>query len=85
MSRFKQYPLSIFISLLAAYPAYAQDSEEISIEDISFLLDFSLQELIDIPLVTASRKVEARDQTPAHVMVVTRKQIRERRYIRVLY
>ncbi|HRD34592.1 MAG TPA: TonB-dependent receptor [Rhodocyclaceae bacterium] len=44
------------------------------------LLPLSLEELISTPIVTASRRVEARDHTPAHVMVVTRQQIRERRY-----
>ena len=44
------------------------------------LLDLSLAELINIPVITASRSAEHRDQTPAHIMVVTREQIRERRY-----
>jgi outer membrane receptor protein involved in Fe transport len=44
------------------------------------LLELSLAELINTPIVTASRSAEKRDQTPAHVVVVTREQIRERRY-----
>lgn len=44
------------------------------------LMELSLAELINIPIVTASRSAETRDQTAAHIMVVTREQIRERRY-----
>lgn len=49
-------------------------------QDVMRLLPLSLEELINTPIVTASRRVELRDHTPAHVMVVTREQIRERRY-----
>ena len=51
-----------------------------SLEDVQQLLDLSLEELIATPVVTASRQSETRDQTPAHVMVFTREQIRQRRY-----
>lgn len=44
------------------------------------LLELSLAELINTPVITASRSAENRDQTPAHIMVITRDQIRERRY-----
>lgn len=46
----------------------------------SMLLDMSLADLINVSVVTASRKAETRDRTPAHIMVVTREEIRERRY-----
>jgi len=48
--------------------------------DIDKLMPMSLMELISLPVVTASRQTETRDQTPAHIVVVTREQIRERRY-----
>ncbi len=48
--------------------------------DLRTLLPLSLEELIATPVVTASRHAELREQTPAHVMVVTREQIRDRRY-----
>lgn len=48
--------------------------------DIDRLMPLSLMELINIPVVTASRQRESRDQTPSHIMVFTREQIRERRY-----
>ena len=35
---------------------------------------------MNVPFVTASRHQEKRDQTPANIMVITREQIRERRY-----
>lgn len=47
---------------------------------LSELLPLSLDELMATPVVTASRKQESREQTPAHIMVYTREQIRERRY-----
>lgn len=61
---------------LAAQPARAgHDAQE-----ARQLLQLSLQDLIATPMITASRQSETRDQTPAHVMVFTRAQIRERRY-----
>jgi outer membrane receptor for ferrienterochelin and colicins len=48
--------------------------------DVEKLMSLSLMELIRVPVVTASRQIETRDQTPAHIIVVTRQQIRERRY-----
>ena len=48
--------------------------------DAERLMSLSLQDLIGMPVVTASRQAETRDQTPAHIIVVTREQIRERRY-----
>ncbi|OGB82180.1 MAG: TonB-dependent receptor [Burkholderiales bacterium RIFOXYD2_FULL_59_8] len=44
------------------------------------LMPLSLLELINLPVVTASRQLETRDQTPSHILVFTREQIRERRY-----
>jgi outer membrane receptor protein involved in Fe transport len=44
------------------------------------LLPLSLEELIATPVVTASRHQEGREQTPAHIMVFTRDQMRDRRY-----
>lgn len=44
------------------------------------LLPLSLAELINIPVVTASRQPESRSHTPAHIIVISREQIRERRY-----
>lgn len=63
-------------------PAQAMATEAAgSIEaELDRLMPLSLAELINIPVVTASRRHETRDQTPAHIVVVTREQIRERRY-----
>ena len=49
--------------------------------DVEQLLDLSLEDLIALPVVTASRKAETRDQTPAHIVVITREQIQSRRYM----
>jgi outer membrane receptor protein involved in Fe transport len=58
----------------AAWPAASMEA------DLVKLMPLSLDELINLPVVTASRQYETRDQTPAHIVVVTREQIRERRY-----
>ncbi len=49
-------------------------------DDVQQLLELSLQDLIATPVVTASRQSQTRDQTPAHIMVLTREQIQQRRY-----
>lgn len=43
-------------------------------------MQLSLNDLIRTPIVTASRRSESRDETASHVVVVTREQIRDRRY-----
>ncbi len=52
----------------------------VSADELGQLLPLSLEELLATPVVTASRRPEAREQTPAHIMVFNREQIRERRY-----
>lgn len=49
-------------------------------QEVDALLSLSLEELVSLPIVTASRRSEARDHTPAHVIVITQRQIRERQY-----
>ena len=49
-------------------------------ENLQNLLPLSLDELMATPVVTASRPQEARERVPAHIMVFTRDQIRDRRY-----
>lgn len=62
-------------SLAIAVPAWADDGN-----DVSRLLALSLEDLLNTPVVTASRQMETRSQSPAHIMVITREQIRQRRY-----
>ncbi len=63
--------------LLLAGSAIAATSVE---SDLARIMPLSLTELINLPVVTASRQLETRDQTPSHILVITREQIRERRY-----
>ncbi|MFZ5484233.1 MAG: TonB-dependent receptor plug domain-containing protein [Pseudomonadota bacterium] len=49
-------------------------------EDFKQLLNLSLDELLNLPVVTASRQSELRDHTASHIVVVTAEQIRERRW-----
>ena len=66
------------LSLCAlAVPALAANP---GADDVLRLVPLSLAELLAIPVVTASRQQENRAHTPAHIVVVTREQIRERRY-----
>jgi len=69
-------PLCLCLAALTiCSPTWAADEA-----DISHLLSLSLEDLINTPVVTASRQSEKRSQSPAHIIVVTRDQIRERRY-----
>lgn len=61
--------------LLGSSSSYAFEDTK-----LGSLLDLSLDDLMSIPIVTASRQVETRHDTPAHVMVITRNQIQDRRY-----
>lgn len=70
----------MFTCLAWGQPAYAAGSAGSIEADLEQLMPLSLMELINIPVVTASRQRETRDRTPAHIVVVTREQIRERRY-----
>ncbi|MDD2914508.1 MAG: TonB-dependent receptor [Gallionella sp.] len=68
----------LFLSILTWWqPAVAADTLDVDLEK---LYSLSLEDLINMPIVTASRQNETRDQTPAHIMLITREQIRERRY-----
>ena len=66
-------PTLIAFSLLTLNTVHAA-------EDVLALMPLSLEELIATPVTTASRRSEVREQTPAHIMVFTREQIRDRRY-----
>ena len=61
------------LALLAQPTARAADT-------VGSLLPLSLDELLATPVVTASRRAEGREQTPSHIMVFTREQMRDRRY-----
>lgn len=65
----------VVLSLLATWSAGAN-----AIDSALTLLPLSLEELIATPVVTASRHQEGREQTPAHITVITREQMRDRRY-----
>jgi outer membrane receptor protein involved in Fe transport len=49
-------------------------------EQVLGLLPLSLEELFATKVITASRRAESREQTPAHILVITGEQIRDRRY-----
>lgn len=49
-------------------------------EQVLGLLPLSLEELFATKVITASRRAESREETPAHILVITKEQIRDRRY-----
>jgi outer membrane receptor protein involved in Fe transport len=49
--------------------------------NVKQLRNLSLSELLDVPITTASRQSERATDTPASVMVITKEQIEQRRYI----
>lgn len=65
---------AIALAFTASQPAAAAS------DNVAPLLPLSLEELIATPVITASRRQEGREQTPAHIMVITREQMRDRRY-----
>lgn len=77
----KSTPITHWMKLagLAMAPQLALAAAPIE-NELDKLMSMSLLELINTPVVTASRQSETRDQTPSHIVVVTREQIRERRY-----
>ncbi len=76
--------LILLSTLLTGWHAGAAGADNISLAaanaELMRLLPLSLEELVNTPVVTASRRIETRDHTPAHIVVITREQIRERRY-----
>lgn len=77
---FKHKPLARWI-MFACLPVQQAAWGANAIEtDVDKLMALSLLELINTPVVTASRQLETRDRTPSHIVVVTREQIRDRRY-----
>lgn len=73
-------PLASALLLCYLGQACAQAQEPFSVEDMHQLLALSLEDLIAMPVSTASRQSETRDQTPAQIVLFTREQIQQRRY-----
>ena len=78
MNRFIQGQTSK-AAFLALFFTFTASLAKAKAADLSSLLELSLDDLIAVPIITASRQVETRHDTPAHVTVVTRKQIQARR------
>ena len=73
MRRLKFSPGLPALLFALSLPASASD-------DVLPLLPLSLDALIATPVTTASRRAETREHTPAHILVITREQMRDRRY-----
>lgn len=79
MARSSPKPRGLSWLIMCCFPGSALAMGDMDAE-LTRLLPLSLAELVNLPVVTASRLEEARDHTPAHIIVVSRQQIRERRY-----
>lgn len=77
MSGYAKKFATLFLFSLACCRGVAQGAIGNDVQD---LLPLSLDEIFATPVVTASRHRETRAESPAHIMVFTRDQIRERRY-----
>lgn len=80
MAKTQIAPLALLFLCIGLAPSASQANPDTAQTDLDRLMPLSLMELINIPVVTASRQLETRDQTPSHILVFTRDQIRERRY-----
>lgn len=76
----RKHGVLLMAAVCAAAEASTDGSAARADAEINKLLSLSLTELIEIPVSTASRRLETRDAAPAHILVFTRAQIRERRY-----
>ncbi|MFA7239507.1 MAG: TonB-dependent receptor [Sulfuricellaceae bacterium] len=77
MSGYAKNYAAIFLLSLAGCWSTAHGADD---GDVQSLLPLSLDELFATKVVTASRHQENRTDSPAHIVVFTREQIRERRY-----
>ncbi|OUD12561.1 TonB-dependent receptor plug domain-containing protein [Thioflexithrix psekupsensis] len=79
---FRYFTVIFFFSQwLYFYPLLALAQSE---QQIGHLLGLSLDELLNVPIVTASRIGEKITDTPTTVIVVTRQQILNRRYVNLI-
>ncbi len=74
--------LRIFITILGFIAQLAASATEHQL--ISQLRNLSLEELMEVPIVTASKHEETIDSTPSTIIVVTKEQIAHRNYINLL-
>lgn len=69
----------LFIVVCSSFLALAQTADTAGVEKKS-LLKLSIKDLMDVKVVTASRKEQAFSEAPANVIVVTSQMIRDRGY-----
>lgn len=68
--------LAIYCMTISLSSVYAQEDEA----DYALLQELSLADILDIEIISASRKVEKLSEAPTTVMIITDKQIKERGY-----
>ena len=67
--------------LINSFPVIAVEPDK---QKIDQLMNLSLEQLMEIPIVTASKHEETIDDTPSTVIVVTKEQIHQRHYVNLL-
>ncbi len=78
--RFPRFRRKLLAALILPACCHAGQVRAGESEQILGLLPLSLEELFATKVITASRHAESREQTPAHILVITKDQIRDRRY-----
>jgi outer membrane receptor protein involved in Fe transport len=68
----------LILLLCCLHSSLAAEAADLNVKQ---LRNLSLSELLDVPITTASRQSEKATDTPASVMVITKEQIEQRRYI----
>jgi outer membrane cobalamin receptor len=71
----------ILWTLTNSFPILVVAAEE---QAMNQLLDLSLEQLMEVPIITASKHEETIDDTPSTVIVVTQDQIYRRHYVNLL-
>lgn len=68
------------IFLMVIFQAIAQEEEEKEEEEMDYMFEMTLEELLEVEIVTASNKSEKLSKAPATIIVITEQEIRERGY-----
>ncbi len=76
--------ISNFVLLLIIFIVLSPTFTLAEEENIKELLDLSLNDLMQVSITTASKRAENIRDTPVSVMVITKEQIQERRYLSLI-
>lgn len=75
--RLSHYCIVLFIVLFPLHPLHSQHTEEVSTED---MMEMDLSDLLDMEVVTATKKAQSIADAPAIISVITAQHIKDRGY-----